>query len=347
MTVNDKYMAQVLKNLLSIPSPSGFYHKIMTYIAEEVNSLGYDFELTPKGCGVIHIPGENSDYTLGYSAHADTLGAMVRSINGTGTLRLTSVGGYMGATVEGEYCKIHTRDGKVYEGTVLTTQPSVHVYADAKTQERKLENYEVRIDEDVNDKDGVTDLGISVGDYVSFDPRSVFFDNGYVKSRHLDDKAGVAILFGYMKYLKENNITPPCDVKIFISVYEEMGHGSSYIPEDIQEFIAIDMGAMGDDLQCTEKDISICAKDSSGPYDYDIVNTLVELAKEEELSYVVDIYPFYGSDVSAALRGGNNIKGGLIGPGVHASHSMERTHMNALIDSVKLLVKYTTAHPGK
>lgn len=344
MNINETYVKDILKNLLEIPSPSGFYHNIMTYIEKEVDDLGYDFNLTPKGCGVITIPGVDESYTLGYSAHADTLGAMVRSINSNGTLKFTSVGGYMGQTIEGEYCKIHTRDGKEYEGTILTNQPSVHVYGEARKQERVLDNYEVRLDEDVDDADAVRELGIDVGDYISFDPRPVFFDNGYIKSRHLDDKAGVSVLFGFMHYLKSNDITPPCTIKIFISVFEEMGHGSSYIPEDIQEFIAVDMGAIGDDLQCTEKNVSICAKDSSGPYDYDIVSKLVELSKTNELNYVVDIYPFYASDVSAALSGGNNIRGGLIGPGVHASHSMERTHITAIIDSVKLLVQYAITH---
>lgn len=341
MMINESYVKEILKKLLEIPSPSGFYHDIMAYINSEVSILGYAFESTNKGCGVITIPGQEEGYTIGLSAHVDTLGAMVRSINGSGTLRLTSVGGYMGQTIEGEYCKVHTRDGKVYEGTILTTQPSVHVYSDARKQERSLENYEIRLDEDVDSEDSIRELGIEVGDYVSFDPRARFFDNGYIKSRHLDDKAGVAALFGFMEYLNTQNLQPKHTVKIFISVYEEMGHGSSYIPGDIDELIAVDMGAMGDDLQCTEKHVSICAKDSSGPYDYDIVNQLVALSKEKDINYVVDIYPFYGSDVSAALRGGNDIKGGLIGPGVHASHSMERTHINAILDTTKLLVYYT------
>ncbi|WP_105614027.1 M42 family metallopeptidase [Vallitalea okinawensis] len=341
MMINESYVKEILKNLLEIPSPSGFYHDIMAYINSEVNKLGYTFETTNKGCGVITIPGQEEGYIVGLSAHVDTLGAMVRSINGSGTLRLTSVGGYMGQTIEGEYCKVHTRDGKVYDGTILTTQPSVHVYSDARKQERTLENYEIRLDEDVDSDESVRELGIEVGDYVSFDPRARFFDNGFIKSRHLDDKAGVAALFGFMEHLNTNNLQPRHTVKIFISVYEEMGHGSSFIPQDIDELIAVDMGAMGDDLQCTEKQVSICAKDSSGPYDYDIVNRLVALSKEKEINYVVDIYPFYGSDVSAALRGGNDIKGGLIGPGVHASHSMERTHINAILDTTKLLVYYT------
>lgn len=338
--INKDYLQEVLKMLLTTPSPSGFCHDIMDKIEEEVKRLGYSFERTKKGCGIVTIPGKNPQYTVGLSAHVDTLGAMVRSIKDSGTLRFTSIGGYMMSTVEGEYCKIHTRDGKVYDGTVLTTQPSVHVYSEAKTQKREEANMEIRIDEQVKSKEDVEALGIATGDYVSFDSRTAIMENGFIKSRHLDDKAGVAVLFGLMELLKSHMIIPNNNIMVFISTYEEVGHGSSFIPDDIDEFIAIDMGAMGDDLNCTEMQVSICAKDSSGPYDYDIVSKLISIAKNKDIDYAIDVYPHYGSDVSAALSGGNNIKGALVGPGVHASHSMERTHINALINTTKLLTSY-------
>ncbi|WP_432403097.1 M42 family metallopeptidase [Wukongibacter sp. M2B1] len=337
---NKNYLKDILKMLLTTPSPSGYCHKIMDKVEKEVKDLGYGFEKIRKGCGIISISGENPDYTIGLSAHVDTLGAMVRSIKSSGTIRYTPIGGYMMSTVEGEYCKIHTRDGKVYDGTVLTTKPSVHVYSDAKDQKREEENMEIRIDELVESKEDVEALGISTGDYISFDSRAIIMENGLIKSRHLDDKAGVAVLFGLMEILKSNKITPKNNIKIFISTYEEVGHGASFIPNDIDELIAIDMGAMGDDLNCKETQVSICAKDSSGPYDYNIVSKLIELAKKNNIDYAVDIYPHYGSDVSAALSGGNNIAGGLIGPGVHASHSIERTHINALINTIELLAAY-------
>ncbi|MCT4564820.1 MAG: M42 family metallopeptidase [Maledivibacter sp.] len=339
-TINKDYLQEVIKMLLTTPSPSGFCNEIMGKIEEKVKGLGYNFERTKKGCGVITIPGKNPEYTVGLSAHVDTLGAMVRSIKDSGTLRFTSIGGYMMSTVEGEYCKVHTRNGKVYDGTVLTTQPSVHVYSEARTQKREEANMEIRIDEQVESKEDVEALGIYTGDFISFDSRTVIMENGFIKSRHLDDKAGVAILFGLMELLKSHNITPQNNIKIFISNYEEVGHGSAFIPEDIDEFIAIDMGAMGDDLNCTEMQVSICAKDSSGPYDYDIVSKLISIARDKDIDHAIDIYPYYGSDASAALRGGNNIKGALIGPGVHASHSMERTHIDALINTTKLLTFY-------
>jgi putative aminopeptidase FrvX len=207
---------------------------------------------------------------------------------------------------------------------------------------REEENMEVRIDEDVSSKADVLALGINTGDFISFDPRTVLLNNGYIKSRHLDDKASVAAIFGLLEMMAREKLVPSDPVKVFISTYEEIGHGSSYIPPDITEFIAVDMGAMGDDLTCTEKEVSICAKDSSGPYDYGMTSRLIELAKEESIPYAVDIYPFYGSDASAALRGGQNIKAALIGPGVHASHGMERTHIDAISATIRLLRAYLT-----
>ncbi|WP_168122920.1 M42 family metallopeptidase [Paenibacillus sp. HB172176] len=334
------YMMAQLQSLLAIPSPSGFCMRIMGYMEEEAEKLGYSLEQTPKGTGIITIPGQDDSQTIGISAHVDTLGAMVRSIKGNGMLRFTPIGGYAMATVEGEYCMIHTRDGHEYEGTVLTTHPSVHVYSDARDMKREEANMEIRIDEMVSSKEDTEKLGISVGDFISWDPRTRMLDNGWIKSRHLDDKACVASVLGLMEWLKRENKTPAHTLKIIISTYEEVGHGSSYLPADITELLAVDMGALGDDLSGSEQNVSICAKDSSGPYDYGMTTKLIELAKREELPYAVDIYPYYGSDASAALRGGSNIRAALLGPGVHASHGMERTHKDAVVNTAALLLAY-------
>lgn len=335
---NKKYILDFAKEILAIPSPSGYCKQVIERVKEEAEKFELDFEITPKGNGIITIPGKEN-YVLGLSAHVDTLGAMVRSISSQ-TLKFTSIGGPTWATLDGEYCEIHTRDGKSYSGTILSTSPAIHVYKDATTKDRKPETMEVRLDEIIKKKEDIEKLGIEVGNFISFDPKTTITESGFIKSRFLDDKINVASLFGLIEYLKRKNITPKHTIKIVISTYEEVGHGGSWIPQDINEMIAVDMGCIGDDLSCTEYDVSICAKDSSGPYDYDMVNKLVEISKKNKLQYAVDIYPYYGSDVSAALRGGNNIKGALIGPGVHASHGMERTHYQAIENTVKLLVEY-------
>jgi putative aminopeptidase FrvX len=339
--LNREYILGLLNDLLATPSPSGYCMEIMKQIREETAKLGFELEMTPKGNAIITLPGkESSNEVIALTAHVDTLGAMVRSIKPSGMIRFTPIGGYSMHTVEGEYCRIHTRDGRVYEGTVLSTKPSVHVYSDVRDWKREEANMEIRIDESVKTKEETENLGISVGDFISWEPRTRILPNGWIKSRHLDDKASVAALFALMEWLKREGKAPAKTVKIILSTYEEVGHGSSYIPPDVTELIAVDMGAIGDDLTATEHDVSICAKDSSGPYDYPMTSKLIELANRENIPYAIDIYPYYGSDASAALRGGSNIRAALIGPGVHASHGMERTHADAVVNTAALLLAY-------
>ncbi|MEK4259267.1 M42 family metallopeptidase [Paenibacillus odorifer] len=337
---NEDYILSILKKLLDTPSPSGFTAQVMTLVAEEAATLNIPLSWNEKGGVILNVPGLDPSRTIGISAHVDTLGAMVRSIKANGTLRLTSVGGFAMHSIENEYCTIHTRSGKTYTGTILTSHPSVHVYPDARDFKRSEENMEVRIDELVSSKEDVLKLGISVGDFISFDARAVITPSGYIKSRHLDDKASVAALLGLLESIKREGWKPLHNLSFLISNYEEVGHGTAWIPGEINEMIAVDMGAMGDDLSCKETDVSICAKDSSGPYDYVMTGRLIELAEALAIPYAVDIYPMYGSDASAALRGGNNIRAALIGPGVHASHSMERTHKQAVVNTAKLLAAY-------
>lgn len=331
-------MIEFAKKILSIPSPSGYTVEVIDAIEKESLALGYACSRTKKGNLIIEVNGQ-TDETLGLSGHVDTLGAMVRSITSDGQLKFTTIGGPIWPTMDGEYCTIRTREGKNVTGTFLSTSPSTHVYKNANTESRTPDQMVVRIDEVVKTKDDVLKLGIRPGDFIFFDPKTVVTESGFIKSRFLDDKISVAILFGLLKHLKDHQIIPRQQLKIIISTYEEVGHGASFIPE-LDEFIAVDMGCVGEDLSCTEYDVSICAKDSSGPYDYQIVSKLVDISKAEKLSYVTDIYPFYGSDVSAAYRGGKDFRGGLIGPGVHASHGMERTHINALENTLKLLLGY-------
>ena len=336
-----EYIISTLKTLVEIPSPSGFTKQAIHFVETEANNLGYNCSYTNRGGLIIHVKGKSSK-TIGLSAHIDTLGAMVRSINPNGTINFTEVGGYTLQSVEGCYCKLHTREGSTYTGTILCKSSTVHVYDDAKTLERNEKNMMIRLDEEVSSKDEVEKLGIMAGDYISLDPRFEYTKSGFVKSRHLDDKASVAVLLGLLKELKEENIIPENNLKILISNYEEVGFGASYLPEDVEEMLAIDMGAVGDDLNGSETKVSICAKDSSGPYDYEMTNHLIALVKKNEIPFVVDVFPHYGSDVSAALRGGNNIRGALIGQGVSASHGMERTHEKGLMATLKLVKAYVT-----
>lgn len=329
-----------LEELLSINSPSGFTKNAIDFLRETIESIGYETMTTPKGNLIVQLDGKDRQQTRGLSAHVDTLGLMVRSINSDGTLALTKLGGPLTPTLDGEYCEIITRDGKVYTGTILSNSPSIHVFKDASTKERDVDNLVVKIDERVKEEEDVQKFGIQNGDIIAYDPKVMVTDSGFIKSRFLDDKASVAILVSILKMLKEEGIVPTTNLKFIFSTYEEVGHGASWIPEDITELLAVDMGCIGLDLDCTEYDVSICAKDSSGPYDYEMTTRLINFAKNKELDFAVDIYPMYGSDASAALSGGANIRAALIGPGVASSHGMERTHVDAIENTFKLIQEY-------
>lgn len=333
------YVTEILEKIVNIPSPSGYTKEVLKAVEEEAKSFGYSSTYNRKGGLIIEVPGQTKE-VLGLSAHVDTLGAMIRSITPEGRLNIVLVGGFMMESIEGMYCKVHTRTGKTYTGTILTKEPSVHTYDNAKTLERKPKNMEVRLDELVYNPKDVTDLDISTGDYISFDPMFVHTKSGYIKSRHLDDKASVAVLLGVLRDISLSGALPKRTLKFVISNYEEVGFGASCIPEDIEEFIAVDMGALGDDLTGSEHKVSICAQDSSGPYDYEMTSRLISLAKEFNIDHAVDVFPHYGSDVGAAIRGGNDIRGALIGQGVHASHGTERTHVDGMEQTLKLIKAY-------
>lgn len=334
-----------LVELLNIPSPTGNSRQAVEYIQKLFHELNIDTALTTKGALIATLPGADDSRSITLSAHVDTLGAMVKEVKGNGRLKIAQLGGYVMNTIEGEHVVIETNDGHKYTGTVMINKASSHVHGEeTKSTERNTSNMEVRIDENVSSKEDVLKLGIEVGDYISFDPRVKVTESGYIKSRHLDDKAGVISLVGMAKYLMENNIKPRYTTNFFISTYEEVGHGASAsIPQNTFEFIAVDMAAPGEGQTSDEFSVTICAKDSSGPYDLDVKKKLVKLCKDKGINYKVDIYPYYGSDGSAALRSGYDFKVGLIGPGVDASHSFERTHKNALVETIKLGIAYITS----
>ncbi len=344
MKIEMNYILNKLEELLKIPSPSGDTHKAIEFVENEFKSMGISTYRTNKGALVATIEGENAEKQVTLSGHVDTLGGMVKEIKSDGRLKLTQIGGYVWSTVEGEYVVIETMEGKKYTGTILTTAASSHVHGEeTRTIERNQANMEIRLDEKVNNAEDVEKLGINIGDFIFFDPRVIITDSGFIKSRHLDDKAGVASILGIAKYLVENNIKPNYTTNFFISNYEEVGHGASAaIPEKTFEFVAIDMAAPGAGQTSDEYSVTICAKDSSGPYDLELKNRLVNLAKKNKLNYKIDIYPYYGSDGSAALHAGHDLKVGLIGPGVDASHSFERTHKEAIENTIKLGILYLT-----
>ena len=327
--------------LLSIDSPSGYTDQAAQWVKQEFEKLGFSAVTTTKGGVLADLGGKDSQNSLLLAAHADTLGAMVAQIKGNGRLKITALGGMNANNAEAENVRIYTRAGKVLEGTCQLCNASVHVNADYSGTKRSFDTVEIVLDEDVTSTDQVRALGIEVGDVVCFDPRTRRTSSGYLKSRFLDDKLSVGILLGFAKYLADNQIQPQRRIWVHVTVYEEVGHGgSASVPAGVTEAISVDMGCVGDGLQCTERQVSICAKDSGGPYSYEVVGCLIQAAKAAGADYAVDVYPYYGSDVEATLRAGFDLKHGLIGPGVYASHGYERSHIDGVHNTLKLLASY-------
>ena len=329
------------QTLLSIDSPSGYTAKAAAWVRENFADLGFSAELTAKGGVIVDLGGENEKDGLLLEAHVDTLGGMVSQVKGNGRLQITPLGGMNPNNGEAENVWVYTRSGKVIDGTLQLCNASVHVNGDYSSAKRSFDTMEVVLDEDVSTAAQTKELGIQVGDIVCFDPRTRRTVSGYLKSRFLDDKLSVGILLGFAKYIRDNSITLPRRTYVHVTVYEEVGHGgSASTPAGITEAISVDMGCVGDGLGCTEKMVSICAKDSGGPYSYEVVGKLIEAAKKNEAEYAVDVYPYYGSDVEATLRSGADIRHGLIGAGVYASHGYERSHMDGVYNTLKVLAGY-------
>ena len=327
--------------LLDIDSPSGYTAAAAKWVQEAFSTLGFDAAITRKGGVLIDLGGKDTEDGLLLEAHADTLGAMVAQVKGDGRLKLTSLGGMNPNNAETENVRVHTRDGKVIEGTCQLCNASVHVNGDYSGAKRSWDSVEIVLDEDVKSAADTRALGIEVGDIVCFDPRTKRTSSGYLKSRFLDDKLSVGILLGFAKYLHDNAIVPERRVWVHVTVYEEVGHGgSASVPAGVTEAISVDMGCVGWGLQCTEKQVSICAKDSGGPYSYDVTTKLINAAKATGADYAVDVYPFYGSDVEATLRSGVDIRHGLIGAGVYASHGYERSHIDGVHNTLLVLKGY-------
>ena len=327
--------------LLAIDSPTGYTRAAEDYVLKEFAALGFSAVRTVKGGILIDLGGKDENDALLLEAHADTLGGMVAEIKGNGRLRIVNVGGMCASNAETENCRIITKFNGIYEGTLQLCNASVHVNGDYATTARKWETVEVLLDEIVENAEDVKALGISVGDFVCFEPRTRVTKSGYIKSRFLDDKLSVGILLGFAKYLHDEKLVPQRRVYAHITVYEEVGHGgAACVPAGVTEAISVDMGCVGDGLQCTERQVSICAKDSGGPYSYEVVTKLIAAAKKEKADYAVDIYPHYGSDVEATLSAGYDLRHGLIGAGVYASHGYERSHKDGVENTLKVLKGY-------
>jgi putative aminopeptidase FrvX len=342
--IDVQYLKDQLSSLLAIPSPTGYTERAIQTIASSLEKLGLIPSPTLKGGLTADLVGDAEENPRAITAHVDTLGAMVKEIKSNGRLQLTKIGGFAWNTVEGEGCQIFTRDGRIIHGSLLLVQASGHIYGEKVGKlKRQDANMEVRIDERTSSIEETEALGIQTGDFVAFEPRTVFSQKGFIRSRHLDDKSGVACVLAAIKSMMDAGEVPSQRTTFHFSNYEEVGHGAaSGFPPDLTELVAVDMAVVGEGQNSDEFHTTICAKDNRGPYHYTLTRHLQEIAEAAGIPYKFDIYPFYGSDGEAFWRAGGDVRVALIGPGVDASHNYERTHMDALVATCQLIVAYLT-----
>ncbi len=340
MNIKKDILVDITKEFINTPSPVAYYEQIMPLLEKKAKEYGYDVWYDRKRTGYITMEGENTSKTVMVGAHLDTLGLIIRSINADGTLAVRQLGGVSYTSIEGETVCIHTREGKTYTGLMICKSHSVHVFDDARTLERDENSMVVKLDAFVSCEQDVIDMGIDHGDIISIDPRFEYTDTGFIKARFIDDKAAVGCVFAMLDYFKVNNLKPKYTTYLAFPMYEEIGHGGSYVPSEVEEYVALDIGLIGPDYHGAEDKVSICAKDAFSPYDRGLTHRIINQAKKIDANYCVDVFYRYGTDANAAIRAGNNVYAAAFGMGCLSSHGRERCHVNSLVETTKLLVAY-------
>ncbi|MBQ8237199.1 MAG: M42 family metallopeptidase [Oscillospiraceae bacterium] len=334
------YLLDCFRRLVDTPSPVGYYPLLNPVLEEMAEPFGCSVTYDRRGTPYITLDGEDNSRTVLVGAHADTIGLIVRRVDANGMIRVRQLGGVNYGSLEGETVTVHTRDGRRYTGLLACQSHSVHVFDDARTLPRDENTMVVILDEKISSKEDVYAMGIRNGDFVSIEPRCQVTENGYLKSRFIDDKAAIACCFTMLKYLHENGLKPKYRTMLAFPYNEEIGFGGTYVPEEVSEYVAIDIGLIGPDYEGDEYKVSICVKDKASPYDYDLTTRLVEYAEKAGCDYALDVFYRYGTDGTAALRAGNNVRSAAFGMAVYCSHGMERTHVKGLENTMNLLLAY-------
>lgn len=338
--IDEQFTLDCLEALVNVPSPVSYYMGVNQEVERFAAMLGKEVTYDNKHTAYITLDGEDNSKTVMLGAHLDTIGLMVRRIDKDGMIRVRQLGGVNYNSYEGETATIHTRDGRTYTGLIACQSHSTHVFDDARTLLREENTMIISLDEPVKSKEDVNALGIRNGDIISVEPRFQYTEKGFIKTRYIDDKAGVACCLNAVKYLNEHNLKPKYRTILAFPHYEEIGHGGAYVPAEVSEFVAVDIGLIGPDYDGNEFAVSICAKDFATPYDYELTTRLVNQAEKAECNYAVDIFYRYGTDANAALKSGNNLQAAAIGMSVYCSHGMERTHIEGLNNTVNLILAY-------
>ncbi len=343
-TIDADYLSAQLERLLAIPSPTGYTDTVVRCVSEELERLGVPFSVTRRGAILALYRGRDADGARAAVAHLDTLGATVKMIKDNGRLELVPIGHWSARAAESARCTIFTEQGS-YRGTILPLKASGHTFnKEIDTQPGGWRHVEVRIDADCADRPGVEALGIHIGDFVAIDPGTEFLDNGFVVSRHLDDKAGCAASLAALKAMIDEEIETPVDVHFIFTIAEEVGSGaSSVLLDNVVSMVSIDNGTTAPGQNSAEFGDTVGMADSVGPFDYHLTRKLIRLCEENDIRHQRDVFRYYRSDSASALEGGADVRTALITFGIDASHGYERIHVHALKSIAELVVLYASS----
>jgi len=344
LTIDAEYLLQKLKELLDLPSPTGYTDSIVRYVSRELEKLGLNVQLTRRGALRAIRPGKRRHGARAFVSHLDTLGAQVKNLKDNGRLALVPIGHWSARFAEGARATVYTEKGG-YRGTILPLKASGHTYnEEIDTTPFGWSHVEMRVDALARDKPDLDRLGIEVGDIISIDPQPEFLENGFIVSRHLDNKAGVAVMLSALKAMQEKKSVTPVDIHWLFTVAEEVGVGaSSILTDDVVSIVAVDNGTTAPGQNSDEFGVTVCMADQTGPFDYHLTKKLVELCRANEIRYQKDVFRHYRSDSASAVEAGADVRTALITFGVDASHGYERIHMHALRSLAELITAYAVS----
>ncbi|MBF0469872.1 MAG: osmoprotectant NAGGN system M42 family peptidase [Gammaproteobacteria bacterium] len=346
LPIDESYLLKFLLQLLRTPSPSGYTDRAVHFVCDELEALGIGYELTRRGAIRAELPGKQKSPDRAIVAHLDTLGAMVKGLKENGRLQVVPIGHWNARFAEGARCTIFTDFGS-NRGTILPLKASGHAFADAiDTQPCNWDNLEIRVDENCYSQPELLKLGFHVGDYVAIDANTEIAENGYINSRHLDDKAGVAIMMGAAKAIIDAKVELPVDCHLLFTITEEVGSGASgVLHQDVAEMVTIDNGVTAPGQNSSEFGVTFAMSDMSGPFDYHLTHRLIQLCQEFQIPHQRDVFKYYRSDSAAAVEAGNDLRTSLICFGIDGSHGYERIHWSALESMAQLLTVYLKSPP--
>lgn len=344
LAIDAQYLTDQLKALLKIPSPTGYTDTIVRHVAKELERLGLTVELTRRGAISALRQGSRRASARAIVSHLDTLGAQVKRLKENGRLELVPIGHWSARFAEGARATLFTDSG-TYRGTILPLKASGHTYNDEiDTMPVGWDFVELRVDALGRDARELQALGIEIGDTVAIDPQPEFLDNGFIVSRHLDNKAGVAVMLAAIEAMERTEAVTPVDMHWLFTIAEEVGVGAaSILTPDVASMIAVDNGTSAPGQNSSEFGVTIGMADQTGPFDYHLTKKLVRLCQEEDIRYQKDIFRFYRSDSASAIEAGHDVRTALITFGVDASHGYERIHMHALRSLAELVTAYATS----